>query len=136
MVVHPAPGNHDGTLVNALLYHFEQLAPKVDEPDHGNEDEVDRDALDFQQGGVPLHRGAVQEGQLQEAVGGGRPRHDRCKNVGRLFSILEPQKKVRERHDGARGGAHAPGDGQDAHVGMVTLSMIRAILKVSSKMDP
>ena len=26
MVVHPAPGNPDGTLVNALLYHFKQLS--------------------------------------------------------------------------------------------------------------
>lgn len=26
MVVHPAPGNPDGTLVNALLYHFETLS--------------------------------------------------------------------------------------------------------------
>ena len=26
MVVHPAPGNPDGTLVNALLYHFESLS--------------------------------------------------------------------------------------------------------------
>ncbi|MDG2504784.1 MAG: S4 domain-containing protein, partial [Crocinitomicaceae bacterium] len=25
MVVHPGHGNHDGTLVNALLYHFDQL---------------------------------------------------------------------------------------------------------------
>ena len=33
LVVHPGYGNYDGTLVNALLYHFEQLAPKVDEPD-------------------------------------------------------------------------------------------------------
>ena len=33
LVVHPGYGNFDGTLVNALLYHFEQLAPKVDEPD-------------------------------------------------------------------------------------------------------
>ena len=33
LVVHPGYGNFDGTLVNALLYHFEQLAQKVDEPD-------------------------------------------------------------------------------------------------------
>ena len=26
MVVHPAPGNHTGTLVNALLYHSESLS--------------------------------------------------------------------------------------------------------------
>lgn len=26
MVVHPAPGNYDGTLVNALLYHFKDLS--------------------------------------------------------------------------------------------------------------
>lgn len=33
LVVHPGYGNYEGTLVNALLYHFEHLAPKVDEPD-------------------------------------------------------------------------------------------------------
>lgn len=32
MVVHPGLGNFSGTLVNALLYHFEQLPPKQDEP--------------------------------------------------------------------------------------------------------
>ena len=26
MVVHPAPGNYTGTLVNALLYHFDNLS--------------------------------------------------------------------------------------------------------------
>jgi len=33
LVVHPGYGNFDGTLVNALLYHFEKLAQKADEPD-------------------------------------------------------------------------------------------------------
>lgn len=33
LVVHPGYGNYDGTLVNALLYHLNQLAPKADEPD-------------------------------------------------------------------------------------------------------
>ena len=32
MVVHPGLGNFSGTLVNALLYHFEQLPAKQDEP--------------------------------------------------------------------------------------------------------
>lgn len=32
MVVHPGLGNFSGTLVNALLYHFEQLPEKKDEP--------------------------------------------------------------------------------------------------------
>ena len=30
MVVHPAVGNHDGTLVNALLYHFKELSNSND----------------------------------------------------------------------------------------------------------
>lgn len=34
MVVHPAYGNYSGTLVNALLYHFEQL-PKKKEGEYG-----------------------------------------------------------------------------------------------------
>ena len=33
LVVHPGYGNFTGTLVNALLYHLETLAPKKDEPD-------------------------------------------------------------------------------------------------------
>jgi 23S rRNA pseudouridine1911/1915/1917 synthase len=33
LVVHPGYGNYEGTLVNAMLYHFEKLATKVDEPD-------------------------------------------------------------------------------------------------------
>ena len=33
LVVHPGYGNHTGTLVNAMLYHFDKLAPKKDEPD-------------------------------------------------------------------------------------------------------
>jgi len=33
LVVHPGYGNHTGTLVNGLLYHFKNLAEKVDEPD-------------------------------------------------------------------------------------------------------
>ena len=33
LVVHPGHGNYTGTLVNALLYHFDTLAEKKDEPD-------------------------------------------------------------------------------------------------------
>jgi 23S rRNA pseudouridine1911/1915/1917 synthase len=33
LVVHPGYGNYEGTLVNAMLYHFEKLATKADEPD-------------------------------------------------------------------------------------------------------
>lgn len=33
LVVHPGYGNFDGTLVNGLLYHFDKLAEKKDEPD-------------------------------------------------------------------------------------------------------
>jgi len=33
LVVHPGYGNHTGTLVNAMLFHFDKLAPKKDEPD-------------------------------------------------------------------------------------------------------
>jgi len=33
LVVHPGYGNYTGTLVNAMLFHFEKLAPKKDEPD-------------------------------------------------------------------------------------------------------
>jgi len=33
LVVHPGYGNYTGTLVNGLLYHFDSLAEKKDEPD-------------------------------------------------------------------------------------------------------
>lgn len=33
LVVHPGYGNHTGTLVNAMLFHFGKLAPKKNEPD-------------------------------------------------------------------------------------------------------
>jgi 23S rRNA pseudouridine1911/1915/1917 synthase len=33
LVVHPGYGNFSGTLVNALLFHFDHLAPKEEEPD-------------------------------------------------------------------------------------------------------
>ena len=43
MVVHPAPGNPDQTLVNAILFHFESLAPTGDEIRPGIVHRIDKD---------------------------------------------------------------------------------------------
>jgi len=44
MVVHPAPGHAGGTLVNALLFHFPQLAPSAaDNPRPGIVHRLDKD---------------------------------------------------------------------------------------------
>ncbi len=43
LVVHPAPGHMSGTLVNALLYHCEELSPGADEQRTGVVHRLDKD---------------------------------------------------------------------------------------------
>ncbi len=86
MVVHPAPGNEDGTLVNALLYHLDQLGSIGGEERPGIVHRLDKDTSglllvakndaaqlslseQLQQRTVEKHYRALVEGHMRDAQG-------------------------------------------------------------------
>ncbi len=123
MVVHPAPGAYNHTLVNALLYHFENLSTSVDKIRPGIVHRIDKDtsgllvvakndkaheslAAQIAEHSCFRHYLALLEGNLKEDTGTVDTFISRSKADRKMMAVSETGKraithyKVLERFDG------------------------------------